>query len=209
MRARWTILGGLITALMLTATVAVAEEPELHPADRALIHSYDPDAMRLLYSVTDTESECEVDTDATYTYEIDEEGTVTVTDGEGGTLEGCDFSAVDVAGPEGQVNHGTVVSSFVHALRQAGYEGGIGCYVRIIAQSDYGKGDQQVNIEDVDSDAEVASSGQARFTVSETTCGKPAGVGAGTGSGEGKPEGVGRPEGAGKPEGAGRPAGRP
>ncbi len=57
--------------------------------------------------------------------------------------EGC--SALNVEGPNGQVNHGTFVSAFVHALK-ASFEGDMpfGRYVRQFGKSDLGKGDDHV-----------------------------------------------------------------
>lgn len=45
---------------------------------------------------------------------------------------------VDVTGPNGQVNHGTIVSSIVASLKAEGYRG-IGCIVRHFGQTDWGK----------------------------------------------------------------------
>lgn len=52
---------------------------------------------------------------------------------------------VDVEGPQGQVNHGTIVSAVVASLKEQGYTG-IGCVVRHFAQTDWGMGDQQVKV---------------------------------------------------------------
>lgn len=67
--------------------------------------------------------------------------------------EGC--YVVDVTGPNGQVNHGTVMSAFVHSLKELEFEGPRGLVVREMAHSDLGKGDQQVrtgDVADVDDD---------------------------------------------------------
>lgn len=56
---------------------------------------------------------------------------------------GIDLMAPDLGAETGHPNHGQVVSAFVHGikqqLREAGYRGGIGCLVRVVAQSDHGK----------------------------------------------------------------------
>ena len=56
---------------------------------------------------------------------------------------GIDLTAPDLEAEAGHINHGQVVSAFVHSikqqLREAGYRGGIGCLVRGVAQSDHGK----------------------------------------------------------------------
>lgn len=119
----------------------------------------------------------------------------------------CFLSAIDVTGPNGQVNHGTIVSSFVHALKASGMKG-IGCLVKTIAGSDYGKGDQQVQAgaeeevveppaEETTASMELSSTGTACDHGKPDDAGKP--------EGKGKPEGAGRPEGTGKPEGKGKP----
>jgi hypothetical protein len=93
----------------------------------------------------------------------------------GQTTGVCDLSAVDVTGPAGQVNHGQVVSSFVQALKdqmkEAGVSGGVGCLVRTVAQSDYGKGDEQQGPTVIDET--VVVSGEVDLTAHETTCGGP------------------------------------
>lgn len=67
----------------------------------------------------------------------------------------CVHSGGDVAGPNGQINHGMFMK-LVNSL----YEGpGRGCVNRHIAQSDLGKGDQQVNVPDVDEEAEALEDG--------------------------------------------------
>jgi hypothetical protein len=170
-----------------------------------------------------------------FSYETDADGKVVVLTDEGGnpvqyadvadgeltddTDGECSLTATNVEGPNGQVNHGSVVSSLVHALKALGIRGA-GCYVRLIAQSDYGKGDQQVQVPDVEETEEGGEvveaepvSGTADLTTHETTCGKPdhAGQG-GPPEGKGKPDHAGQggpPEGKGKPEWAGQGGGRP
>jgi hypothetical protein len=209
MRARWTVPATLLAMAALVAMPAMAEETEetaTDSADRALIHSYDPDAMQLLWAtsgVEGAEDYCNVEDGDSYTYEVDgDEVTVTLDDEEleGEDLaEACDFTATDVTGPQGQVNHGTVVSAFVHALKANGYTG-IGCYVKLIAQSDYGKDDQQIQVGE---EAPEATEGDAdlSFTVDTTQCGKP--DHAGPPADKGQPEKAGPPEGKGKPPWAG------
>ena len=62
----------------------------------------------------------------------------------------CGVVGTSVEGPNDQVNHGM----FMKAFNQV-YQGpGRGCIVRFLAQSDLGKGDQQITVPDVDPDAE-------------------------------------------------------
>ena len=132
---------GALAAVAIALPAAGQEDlPEdLHPADRVLIHSYSSEAMQLLWATTDetTTEPCEIEEGTVYTFTEEEDGVVVqAADGEVLT-DGCAVTATDVQGPNGQVNHGTVVSSFVKALREAGYEGGVGCYVQAIARTDY------------------------------------------------------------------------
>lgn len=225
MRARWTTVFALMAVGLLLSLPAGAQEiEELDPADRALVHAYSPEAMQLLWATvvgdtTTAESECGVTEGQSYTYEVDDEGNVTVTEDPDGAAteteqtDECTFHETDVRGPQGQVNHGTVVSSFVHALKEAGHQGGLGCYVKIIAGSDYGKGEQQVNVPDVEPDEggddnqELAIE-DVEFSITETTCNGAqeddddstvSSQSRGNGNGNGKPQGVGN----GKPSWAG------
>ncbi|HLU53039.1 MAG TPA: hypothetical protein VK011_05575 [Acidimicrobiia bacterium] len=173
MRARWTFIGAMaVVAIALPA----AGEVDLDPADRALIHSYSPEAMQLLWGTRDdssTAQPCEIEEESVYTYTEEADGVVIRSaDGEIVT-DGCPLTATDVRGPNGQVNHGTVVSSFVHALKEAGYEGGIGCHVRAIARSDYGKGDQQVRTADAGSASPEVGEPEIEFEITETDCARP------------------------------------
>lgn len=231
MRARWTILAVLVAGATLVGSTALAQDgddAELHPADRALIHGYDPIAMQLLWSTwlndqesesEDTDTGCDIEDGGTYAYEETQDG-VTITEEETDVATaGCQLTVTDVRGPNGQVNHGTVVSSFVHALKEAGIEGGIGCYVRVIAQSDYGKGEQQVKTSEVGNTEEAEGPSTVDLTVAEVDCGGDdesedggaetrASSGQRGSSGHGKPEhaGKGKPPwaGQGKPDHAGK-----
>lgn len=69
-----------------------------------------------------------------------------------------------MAGPNGQINHGQVVSSFVHALKEAGIKGK-GCLVRHIAGSDYGKEDQGIVT------GEPVLAGEVLLTTLQVACG--------------------------------------
>ncbi len=60
-------------------------------------------------------------------------------------VEGC--QVVSIAGPNGQVNHGSIVSSMAHQFGP-----GKGKLMRHIAQSDLGKGDQKAKADDSEGD---------------------------------------------------------
>jgi hypothetical protein len=217
MRKQFAAMVGVISVLVATSVgLAATGEP-----NSLLTEGYDSDNHTLVWGVAehpDSEDfggtlDCRLAT-GSYDYEADEEGKVVVlTDEEGAVqyvpAEGgdpieysedgeCSLTATNVEGPNGQVNHGSVVSSFVHALKALGITGA-GCYVRLIAQSDYGKGDQQVQVPDVEEpeEGEVIEAepveGTVNLTSHETTCGKPDHAGQG-----GPPEGKGKPDHAGQ-----------
>ncbi len=238
MRKTIAVLAAL--GAMTWALPALAVPP---PADAALTHGYDSDNSMLVFGVPlGDDEDCAISGE--FTYELDEEGNVVdyrVPDDEGteesatdlesisvdsagddvGSVEegdpACVLTAVDVTGPNGQVNHGQVVSSFVHALKELGLRGH-GCAVRAIAQSGYGKGDQQIRTSDVEDgeagstaeDSEVATvSGTVDLEAAVASClsnsddsddndrGKPDKVE--------KPEKAEKSEKANKPENTGKP----
>jgi hypothetical protein len=82
----------------------------------------------------------------------DAEGTDVLTDAAYGdpVAAECDLTAYDVrTTAEGEVNHGMVVSTFVQTLKDSGMKG-IGCLVRHVAQSDWGKDDADDTVEGAD-----------------------------------------------------------
>ena len=155
-------------AELFAETDAVEADEEAVVADEekttySLSYNYDPDAFVLLFGFADDSAEegdeldCSLDDDVNVT--VDEDGNFVYEDDEGTELEdfqlaeGC--MAVSVVGPNGQVNHGTVVSNTVHALKDAhnkDIHGPFGHFVRDIARSELGKGDQQ---EKPDKDGDV------------------------------------------------------
>ena len=180
--------------------------------DTLLVEGYDPENQALVFGVSEIDESgfnCTVEGTA-YTYITDGAGLVTSlakdslaaslklagVDVPYGQTDGvCDLTVVDVTGPEGQVNHGQVVSSFVHAvkeqLREAGVRGGVGCLVRVIAQSEYGKGDQQQGPTVVD-ETVVVTTGDVDLDAHEVTCGGGSKSGeVGNSNGDGHPNGNG------------------
>ena len=184
MRLKTGLVGVLVAASTFVGGVALASSN-----DTLLIEGFDPGNNVLVFGVSDIDEEgfdCTVEGSG-YSYATDGAGTlISLTkDGQpasfklvgvdvpyGQTRGVCDLTAVDVTGPAGQVNHGQVVSSFVHALKEqlkeAGVRGGIGCLVRIVAQSDYGKGDQQQGPTVVEPAAVV--SGEVDLSAHEANC---------------------------------------
>jgi hypothetical protein len=78
----------------------------------------------------------------------------------------CGLNGVIVAGPNGQINHGQVMKAFHSLIDMKGH----GCINRIIAQSDLGKGDQQLKTSDVDPLFEISDEGIVEFTSETTDC---------------------------------------
>jgi hypothetical protein len=111
--------------------------------------------------------------------------------------DGCDLRVVEVANENGVVNHGQVVSSFVQDLKDSGVEGGIGCLVREIAGSDFGKGE----VTDPVVTSTTVLSGEVELSLETVSCGRPEHAGSDE---EGEERG-GRPDHAGPPEHAGPP----
>jgi hypothetical protein len=128
----------------------------------------------------------------------------------------CGVSGGDVSGPNGQVNHGMFMKLF-NSL----YDGlGRGCVVRHLAQSDLGKGDQQVQAGDetVVDPVGAGDTGTIDFTSVEADCerGKKAEDEAGdtdldaqAGNSNGRPDHAGKPDGAGKSDSPGNSGSAP
>lgn len=176
------LLAGLSVAMGGVALAATA--------DTLLVEGYDPENRILVFGVSEIDEtgfDCTVDGTG-FAYTTDSFGSITAllkdgaavsfkkdtTDHVYGQTEGvCDLTAVDVTGPNGQVNHGQVVSSFVQAvkeqLREAGVRGGIGCLVHVISHSDYGKGDQQQGPTVID-ETVVVTSGEVDLSSHEVAC---------------------------------------
>jgi hypothetical protein len=128
----------------------------------------------------------------------------------------CGLTGGDPTGPAGQINHGMFMRLFNSLYTGEGQ--GRGCLVRHLAQSDLGKGDQQVQAGDVVVTDPLASgdTGSVEFTTVETDCEHGRGAaqsvadtGSGRPEGAGPPDHAGRPDHAGKPEGAGDNGGGP
>ncbi len=71
-----------------------------------------------------------------------------------------------IAGPNGQVNHGQVVSTMAHAIDIAGK----GCVMRWIAKSGFGKGADAVKTSDADPEFAPAETGEIDLTTVLASC---------------------------------------
>jgi hypothetical protein len=212
MRLKTGLIGLLVAVSTVVGGVAMAASN-----DSLFVEGFDPENNVLVFGVSEIDEDgldCTVE-GPEYSYVHDGAGSVTslTKDGQpasfklaggadapyGQTSGVCDLSAVDVTGPAGQVNHGQVVSSLVHALKdqmkEAGIRGGVGCLVRIVAQSDYGKGEEQQGPTVIDET--VVVSGEVDLTAHETTCGGPKSDEAGDDSDEADTDGNGNGNGNG------------
>ncbi len=115
---------------------------------------------------------------------VDEAGTA-----EGDTAEESDVGSelpegcleIDVTGPNGQINHGSVVSNTVHALKEIRDEldGPLGHYIREIAKSDLGKDRDDVVTSGEATDGDEPDGGKPEKADKET--GRPDHAGDGNG----------------------------
>lgn len=189
-------LAASIAALTIAGAGVAWGTPDVdgpHQADTVLVEGYDFDTFTLLYGTSSsTEDPYDCRREGDHLYQRDGGTVSSLTDAGGEPVEfppsgndeagtdplpysgdgPCALSAVDVAGPNGQVNHGQVVSSFVHALKEAGVRAK-GCLVRTIATSDYGKGDQQSSVGDEIS-GDVEGDRPITLAAHEARCGKGA-----------------------------------
>ena len=193
------IVSVLAVGALLFAGVGVATANE-GPDDTLLNYGYDEEnrVFSINVSPLDFPWDCSLEGDeVTLTYgELNEDNTVPVDDAtrDGETVEfpnrpanevGAEYEPADEPAPytgsDGicgllayhfahQVNHG----QFMKALNSMLDMRGRGCVVRVIAQSDLGKGDQQVKRQDAEG-FEMGSEGTVDFTTETVDCerGKP------------------------------------
>lgn len=195
-RKRLTVLAGVAVLFLLAGTsFALSGEWDF-------VSGYDEQNDVLVYglsevtSTTGTATGCAALDGTTQSYDS---GTTTTTDPTGGEV--CELRIVDVANENGVVNHGQVVSSFVQDLKESGVEGGIGCLVRGIAGSDFGKGEEVTDVTVPEVTTTTVLSGEVDLTLETVNCGRPEDAGS---EAEGDEQG-GRPDHAGRPEHAGPP----
>jgi len=135
------------SGLALAATDGGDDDAEAKGDSATLFtYGYDPVSHVLVTGVnlTGDAVDCALDGPYEVVYVAAEDGTIAVGPIPG--AEACVLEAILVAGPNGQINHGQVVSALSRAIDIAGK----GCVMRWIAASGFGKGDQQVRTSDVD-----------------------------------------------------------
>lgn len=154
MKKRITILAAVVGLLALSGLAVATEHDGDDPEDTVFNFGYDEGNQVLVWGISpiDSPEDCELGSSVDITYGPTDDGVIQVP-----LLaeDVCGISGVAVPGPNGQVNHGM----FMKAINSV-YEGtGRGCINRYIAHSDLGKGEQQIQVPDVDPDSPEVTEG--------------------------------------------------
>jgi hypothetical protein len=158
---RWGLVALMGILPMALVGTALADPPfQAEELDTRLSYDYDPANHVLFVALNPEELDAGVEPTSC---SLEEAGALQITVDETtgavtGGPTGC--SGIFVEGPQGHVNHGTLVSNWVHWLKDNafttfGYEGPKGQLVRLIAQSDLGKGDDQLLTPEAQEEAEI------------------------------------------------------
>ncbi len=135
-----------MTVIGLLAISGLAYAVPTESEDTVFNYAYDTDFHLFVWNVSDVEADdaCSLENGAvSVTYGAVTDSVVAVEHD-----DACVVSASEVAGPNGQINHGMFMKLF-----KSLYEGqGRGCLNRYLAQSDLGKDDQKINVSDVDTE---------------------------------------------------------
>ena len=145
------VVVGLVLALFVLPAAAQvlldADEPVVEATETEHVYTIDPDydadLMYLLFGFIDNDEDpCE----GVVILEDPADDEEVIFESDGAPVDelppGC--LAVDVTGPNEQVNHGQVVSNFVKALKGIhikGTHGPFGQFVKVVAGTDFGKVD--------------------------------------------------------------------
>ncbi|MGH8946758.1 MAG: hypothetical protein ACRDVL_11510 [Acidimicrobiia bacterium] len=232
-KRRIWLISLVVGALVATSGVAFASEHDEDKDDTIINFGYDEvnHLLSFNFSSTDGLYDCTLQTAETSSeYEvayITSEGLIEV---EGLTLDGnpvtfpnrpqedlaegltaadapgdyetatdCQLETTEIAGPNGQINHGMFMKA-VHSLYDGAHRG---CVMRHFAQSDLGKGDQQILTSEADAEFEpgdgaASFTGTVEFTTAVSDCERDHEDDAELSDGNGKGKGKGRPDWAGK-----------
>ena len=169
-----TVIGLVAFAGLASAQEQPTEEPTEEREDTVFNFGYDEEFHLLVWntSATDGQYDCTLENGPVNPKYLTEDGLILV-DGLTSEVEGeavdvvfldredeaaeplpysadgdCALNAAEVAGPNGQINHGMFMKLF-NSLREGQRRG---CLNRYLAQSHLGKGDQQIKVSDVDPD---------------------------------------------------------
>lgn len=180
----------MVAALLAVSGLAVAAPDVAHPADADFVadespavveYEYVEDDGLLVYWLPGEEDPDGEPVDcAEALVDADPDEDAAPVEGEVAELpelpDGC--YEVDITGPNGQINHGTIMSAFVRSLKGIEFDGPRGQAVRVLAHSDLGKGDQQVKTGDDDigdpSDDDESDEDESELDDDEKKNGPPA-----------------------------------
>lgn len=154
MKKKFTILAAVLGLLALSGLAVATEHDGDEPEDTVFNFGYDEENQVLVWGTSpiDSQDDCTLGDGAEVTYGTTDDGVIQIP-----LLpdDVCALSGVAVPGPNGQVNHGM----FMKAINSV-YDGpGRGCINRHIARSDLGKGEQQIQVPDVDPDSSEVTEG--------------------------------------------------
>lgn len=192
----------VVGALVAASGVAAAAEDD----DTTFSYGYDEENRLLLintspYDATTEEATCQLDTDleddAGTEYELTYSSLTEPVAVEPLTVDDdtCELEAAEVSGPNGQINHGMFMKAFKDL-----YDGPRrGCVNRYLAQTDLGKGDQQIQA-DPESEFEAETNpSSAEFFTALADCENENGddeqlseLSNGNGNGKGRPDSPGK-----------------
>lgn len=171
-------MAAALTAISLTALAAPS-------VDTLLVQGYDAEEMNLVFGISDysedADTNCDIES-GSYSYqlstaELETEGASPDTNSEGDEAATSDAEKFTVTAAEvtltdagvecalkalsfdGEINHGRIVSSFAHAIKDFGR--GKGCLMRAISGTDFGK------TEKTDDEGGATASPTAQVTVTE------------------------------------------
>ena len=154
MKKKITILAAVLGLLALSGLAVATEHDGDEPEDTVFNFGYDEENQVLVWGTSpiDSQNDCTLGDAVEVTYGTTDGGVIQIP-----LLpdDVCALSGVAVPGPNGQVNHGM----FMKAINSV-YDGtGRGCINRHIAHSDLGKGEDQIQVSDVDPDSPEVAEG--------------------------------------------------
>ena len=189
LKRKGIVVVALIGLLAMSGVAYAAPTEGDSPEDTSFSYAYDAEFHILLWNVSSLEEAAVVDC-ASPVYGAAVEGVISVENG-----DGCALSGAEVAGPQGQINHGMFMKLF-NSL----YEGhGRGCLNRYLSQSGFGHDTQMIGVSDVSSEFVSVVEGDGAevvFTTSLADCehGSQANGAEAASEHGGRPESPGRPD---------------